>query len=117
MSSVRSINGREERPTLGQRSLTSVRWAARTPRIAFLAALSIVAAAGLRAIFAPAAAAPGHTVSAALRDDRPVEAFAEGFARAYLTWDARWPERHRQALAAYLPREVDPDGGVALPRV
>src|SRR3954462_11741100 len=99
-----------DKPGLDQRSLTSLRWAARVPRIVFMAALAVVMAAGVEAILRNAAPIPGSTRSVVARDQRPVEAFAEAYARAYLTWDADRPDEHERSLAPYVPRELDQDG-------
>jgi hypothetical protein len=49
------------------------------------------------------------------RVDLGAHAVAEGFARAYLTWDARHPERHEAAVARFVSAELDAGAGVRLP--
>jgi hypothetical protein len=52
-------------------------------------------------------------VGAAISGDPEVEAFAEAFARTYLTWDPADSERRERQLARFLSRDVDPDAGMA----
>jgi hypothetical protein len=69
-------------------------------------------AAGLRATLSGPAqpvAAPAPPAPASI--DRGAEAFAEGFARVYLSWDAKDTSRREQALAPYLAG-IDADGGL-----
>ena len=35
--------------------------------------------------------------------------------RAYLTWDARNPERHARQVAPYVSRTLDPGAGLQVP--
>src|SRR4051794_25032435 len=92
-------------PSPQVRRLSSIRWSARVPRVAFVVALAFLAAAGLRAALAPLAPVRSSSSSKAAVDGRPAEAFAEAFARAYLTWDSQDPDAHRAAVAPFLPRE------------
>ena len=79
------------------------RLAARLPRLALLAVCAVLSAAGLRALTAapsaPIATATAPTASSSL----PAEAFAEAFARAFLTWEAKEPEARAQALRRFAP--------------
>src|SRR4051812_32779658 len=96
--------------------LKRVRLHARLPRLAFVATAAVLTATGLRATFAPIVATRSTVAPLAIQDDRPAEAFAEAFARAYLTWDAADPERHRAELTPFLPRDFDPDAGLEIPQ-
>ena len=50
---------------------------------------------------------------AAERPEPAVEAFAQGFARAYLTVDPARPEARERTLSAYLADPLEPDAGLA----
>lgn len=93
------------------RSLRTLRLRARAPRVLTGLALGLVVVAGLRALVQPAPAAPKGATSSSQLDPR-VGAFAEGFARAYLSWDADKPEERERLLRGYLSRDLDPDGGL-----
>jgi hypothetical protein len=71
----------------------------------------VLAIAGLRAAIAPATQAPAPAREAAAPDLR-AGAFAEAFARAYLTWDPVHPEQREQHLAGFLSHQLDPDAGM-----
>ena len=92
------------------RSARADRLRALAPRLAVYAALAILSLAGLRATLrgddSPAAAARPAPVA-----DLGAEAFAEGFARAYLSFDAARPELRERELAGYLSDDLEPDGG------
>jgi hypothetical protein len=95
---------------LEARSLRALRWRARLPRLLALGCVALLALAGLRAALAPTAAPPtaqGPTAGA----DQAVQSFAEGFARAYLSWDPDDPELREQRLSAFLSQALDSDGG------
>ena len=103
MSAVRTI----------PQSIRSTRARALAPRLAAYAVLAIVAIAGVRAILAgppeqPAAAAPAP----ASQLDPAAETFAEGFAAAYLSWEAGNLEAREEALAAYVGAELESDAGM-----
>jgi hypothetical protein len=95
------------------RSLRTLRWRARAPRLLAGTCFALLALAGLRAAVAPVEPqiAP---IRAAEPADQPAGAFAEAFARAYLTWDPAAPERRERLLAGFLSRELDPDAGMVL---
>ena len=90
-------------------SLRRLRWAARAPRVAAIAACIVLSLLGLRTLLGPASTratpppkAPGLDVSAA--------AFGEAFARAYFTFDPDAPERRERAVASFMPgRELPVD--------
>lgn len=94
------------------RSLRMTRLSARVPRaLALLLALVLIAA-GLRATLSgPAPRAATARPPAPAATDHGAEAFAEGFARAYLTWDAKDAAKRQQALLPYLAG-LDADGGL-----
>jgi hypothetical protein len=93
------------------RSLRTTRLYARLPRLAAALLVVVFAAAGVRAMFAtrakPAPARPAPVVAG----DQGAAAFAEGFARAYLTWDAKHPEDRAARLKPYLGTLAG-DGGL-----
>lgn len=94
------------------KSLRSTRARALAPRIAVYAVLLILCVAGLRAIIAGPAAPPAVPAApAGGPSDSAAEAFAEGFAAVYLSWDADDPDSRERQLAAYIPATVDPSGG------
>src|SRR5205823_5040212 len=43
------------------------------------------------------------------------QGFAQGFARAYLSWDARQPDQHQRQVAAFLSASLDGNGGLQTP--
>lgn len=93
-------------------SLRSARARALAPRIAVYFALLILSVAGLRAIIDHSSAPPGAPAPLAeTASDPAAEAFAEGFADVYLSWDADKPQRRRRALLGYLPSSLDEEDG------
>src|SRR3954469_15061441 len=98
------------------RSLSSLRWRARAPRVLALAGLLVCAVLVLRS-----AARPEATTEPPARVQTPfdlrAEGFAEAFARAYLTWDAADPASHERAVARYTSQALNPGAGMHLPRV
>jgi Conjugative transposon protein TcpC len=94
------------------RSLRAVRRRARLPRALATAAVALLALAGLRALIegTPPAPAKQRVVAA---EDQTVGAFAESFARVYLSFDPADPARREELLAGYLSRALDPDAGLA----
>lgn len=99
-------------PVVQPRSLRAMRWRARAPRLLVGGCVAVLALAGLRAAIAPAPQVPPPARQAAVPDLR-AGAFAEAFARAYLTWDPDRPEQREQRLAHFLSRQVDVDAGMA----
>jgi conjugative transposon protein TcpC len=96
------------------RSLRHVRLAARAPRLVAGLLVAILALAGLRVIVTgpPAAPAAPPPAPATAPDDSAVRAFAEGFAREYLTWEPRgWDERAAR-LRPYVGTGIDDDAGL-----
>ncbi len=89
------------------------RWRSRAPRVLVGGAIAILTVLGLRDLVAPpevvrAGAAPPVVDAAA--DD-----FALQFARAYLSYDSAKPGRRERALSAFMPSNLDPDGGFSAP--
>ncbi|MFL5844343.1 MAG: conjugal transfer protein [Solirubrobacteraceae bacterium] len=89
------------------RSLRQMRWAARAPRLALIATCVVLCAAGLRTVLLPQrpVTIATRTQSSALM--LAPAAFAESFARAYLTWDPRKPEQRDLALEQFAPALAD----------
>jgi hypothetical protein len=97
------------------RSARTTRALAHGPRLVVLAALGLLAIAGARsAIAGPEPAQPVARTST-LAQDLPAQGFAQSFARAYLTWDARNPERHASQVAPYVSRTLDEGAGLQVP--
>ena len=99
---------------MNNQSLRVARLRARAPRALLTCAVVILCAAGLRAVIAGPSApvvVPARTVTG--DGDQGARAFAEGFVRAYLTWDGAALEQREQALAPYLADDLDSDGGAA----
>jgi Conjugative transposon protein TcpC len=94
------------------RSLRAVRLRARLPRALATAAVALLALAGLRGLVegTPPAAPKPQVVAV---DDQAVAAFAESFARVYLSFDPADPARREDLLAGYLSPAIDPDAGLA----
>src|SRR5437773_1668395 len=96
------------------------RLSAAVPVVAVLAAaafwLVLLAAVGVKATLAPRATSrsPSRKPAVGARDITE-QGFAQGFARAYLSWDARAPDRHQRQVAAFLSGALDGDGGLQLP--
>lgn len=97
-----------------RRALWTVRATARTPRVAWLVAWAALAAAGLKSAVAPQSPAMVQPTARAV-SDTATQAFAEAFARAYLTWDARAPEAHERRVARFVGRDVEPGAGLVVP--
>ena len=97
-------------PAVVRRSARRDRLSAVAPRVAVYGAVAILSLAGLRGILeggeAHVAASPAGSSG-----DLAAEAFAEGFARAWLSYDGADPDARERALSAYLSDELDPDGG------
>jgi Conjugative transposon protein TcpC len=89
-------------PSIRTRSLRSVRTQAWIPRLAVYTLVGILCLAGVRAIVAPRSR-PSVTRTVVQRGtaDLAVQAYAESFARAYLSWDSRHPEVRAQRLQPF----------------
>ena len=89
---------------------------ARTPGMLAILALVLLAAVGVKATVAPRtpAARPSRAPVVGGHDITE-QGFAQAFARAYLSWDARRPDQHQRQVAAFLSAGLDGDGGLQLP--
>jgi Conjugative transposon protein TcpC len=94
------------------RGARALRLRALAPRLLLYATLGALALAGLRAV-AEGQPAPRVATRSTKLPDPAVEAFAQGFARAYLSVDPAHPEARERALSAYLTDSLDPDAGLA----
>lgn len=95
-------------------SLTAGRWLARAPLLALAITCAVLLVAGVRSIAAPApVATPRPSTSA---PDFEAQAFAEAFARAYLSWDANQPQTHERSVAPFTSTALDAGAGAQLPR-
>jgi len=109
----------EPAPALRRESLGAVRARANAPRVLTLGAIGVLALAGVRHIIAPPAPVTvSRTVQVpASGDAAPADAFAQDFARAFLTFDGSDTSGHDQQLAGFLAPGVDlsqtvvPSGG------
>jgi hypothetical protein len=88
----------------------SARMRARAPRYVATALLVVFVALGVRTLLAGGAPPPPR-LAASAAGDRAAEDFALQFARAYLAYDVGHPGRREQALAAFVPADLDPDAG------
>jgi len=111
-----SASGRSAPAILG-RGLGGVRVArlrAAAPRYLVSVAALLLVVVGLRTLLA---SPPVPSVAVAPRGaDAPSQDFALQFARAYLTFDARWPSLRTRALAPFLAGRLDADAGVSVSR-
>jgi hypothetical protein len=89
-----------------------MRTRARAARLLLYALVAILCIAGLRAILSGPPKAPAPRLVARAGPDQGAQAFAESFARAYLTWDAQRPELRARRLAMFLPDSVAADAGL-----
>ena len=88
----------------------------RAPGTVAAVALLLLAAVGVKATLAPrAASTPSPRAPAAGVRDITEQGFAQAFARAYLSWDARHPDQHQRQVAAFLSDALDGDGGLQMP--
>lgn len=97
------------------RSLRAERLRAHAPRIAFYAVVAVLCLSGLRTIVAGRAATAARVATpsaSAARSDIGVASFAEGFTRAYLSWDRLEPEARERRLGAFLSGSFGVDAGV-----
>jgi Conjugative transposon protein TcpC len=93
-------------------NLRRAQLSARAPRALFYAFVTIFCLVGLKSMFAPAEATPVRA-PAAPETDWSATAFAQAFAREYLTWKAgEEPTDREKRLAPFLASDLDPSGGV-----
>ena len=88
----------------------------RAPGTMAVIALLLLAAVGVKATLAPRTApAPSALARTAGVRDISEQGFAQAFARAYLSWDARHPDQHQRQVAAFLSEALEGDGGLQMP--
>jgi Conjugative transposon protein TcpC len=102
-----------ERVTLVRRSARLERVRALVPRLLLFAALAATCLVGARELISPRE--PGPAMEPEVAVDHAAEEFAQGFARAYLTWDAQRPGLRDRALARYAPEDLDAGAGLIPP--
>lgn len=95
-------------------SVRAARLRAVLPRYLVLAALTVLLALGLKGLLWPPRPTPPPPPPAVA--DAPSLDFAVQFARAYLTYDARRPERRARSLAPFLPEQMRTDAGLSVTR-
>lgn len=97
-------------------SLRASRWLGRTPRIAAVCLVASLCAAGVRASLDPRRTAVARQpVARTVQADLPAEAFAQAFARSYLTWSPNTSDRHEAAVARFAPNSLDAGAGLRPP--
>jgi hypothetical protein len=108
--------GSRRRIARAVRPARATRRLARAPGTVAAVALVLLAAVGVKATLAPRATSttPTRAPAAGARDITE-QGFAQGFARAYLSWDARQPDQHQRQVAAFLSGALDGDGGLQVP--
>lgn len=108
-NATRQLDGVRAAVSSGAESVWAARLRVFGPRYVALGVLLVLLALGVRSLVSPS-----ESKSIALRSgaDAPSEDFALQFARAYLTYDARWPALRTQELARFIPVGFDRDGGV-----
>lgn len=89
-------------PATVTRSLRSVQLRARIPRAVALLVVVILCMAGLRAIIAPPRPQIVTRAVATHTTDQGADAFAQAFARAYLSWKGDDAQAHQAAVARYM---------------
>lgn len=97
------------------RSLMRVRLVARAPRVVFVGACATLALAGLRTTITDGNRPAAPLVAPTPVSDLGVSAFAEAFARAYLTYRGDDPAAHERAVAAFASGDLDPGAGLQPP--
>jgi hypothetical protein len=103
-----------QRMAVSSRPVWRVRYAGRAPRAAFIGLVGVLTLAGLLTIFS-GRPEPARPRGAEATQDLGAESFAEGFTRAYLTWDGAHPERHDDRVAAFTSEDLEPGAGLSVP--
>jgi hypothetical protein len=106
------MSGRVELVTRSPRTTHAL---ARGPRVVLLSALGVLAIAGARGAIAGSEEPLPVSRASVPAQDLAAEGFAQSFARAYLTWDARRPELHEEQVAPYVSHALDPGAGLEPP--
>jgi hypothetical protein len=92
-------------------SVKQMRVLARAPRLLAVAVAVVLVLAGLRTVVFGAPAPQIQRVYEPTSDNIGTEAFAEDFARAYLTWNGSGDtQAYGQSLALYNPQFTDSEG-------
>jgi Conjugative transposon protein TcpC len=99
-------------PRVITRSLRTMRLQAGVIRALALGAVAILSIAGLRSILSPAPAPAVSRPTQAPTLDQGTEAFAEAFARAYLSWTGSDSAQREEALKPFLANGLDSNGGL-----
>lgn len=98
------------------RSVRAIRLRALAPRLALYLLITILCFAGIKAILVPRKTVvvnkPAPAPATAPSVNFAAIAYAETFARAYLTWNASNTQARERALAPYLSSSLDPDAGL-----
>src|SRR3954454_24532514 len=102
-------------PVIETRSLAFIRWRARAPRVLLAVLVVALSALGLRTLVRPQPQPVVARLQAKASGDFESEAFAEEFARAYLTWDAGHPNERNRAVSRYASQDLDPGPGLHPP--
>jgi hypothetical protein len=97
------------------RSARATRAVAHGPRLVVLSAVGVLAIAGARSAVAGSDPSPPAARAAVRGEDLVAQGFAQSFARAYLTWDARRPELHAKQVSPYVSEALDPGAGLQPP--
>lgn len=100
---------------LVSRSARTTRALAQGPRILVLGVVGLLAIAGARAAIAGPGTPPAPARATAPGGNLSAQGFAQAFARAYLTWDGRDPERHVAQVRPYVSQILDPGAGLRPP--
>jgi Conjugative transposon protein TcpC len=103
------------RVELVTRSPRMTRVLAGGPRALLLLTAALLAIAGARSAIAGPDGSPPPRRAPAAGQDLVAAGFAQSFARAYLTWDARRPELHAEQIAPYVSQRLDAGAGLELP--
>ncbi|MEJ7802174.1 MAG: conjugal transfer protein [Candidatus Limnocylindria bacterium] len=102
-----------ERVEVVRRSARVERWRAGAPRVLLIATLAITSLVGVHELVSPSEPEAGASASAGT--DHALEEFAQGFARAYLSYDSARPDLRERALARYGADALDSGAGLTPP--
>jgi hypothetical protein len=105
------VSGLQARVETVRRSARLERAKASAPRVLLAAALTITSAIGVRGLIAPGG--EPEALPARGAPDHALEDFAQGFARAYLSYDPHRSAVRDRALGAYVPDDLDSGAGLA----
>lgn len=98
------------------RSARTTRALGRAPRVVGAVVVAVLCVGGIRAAVAPRVAeAPALRLPRAPGPDYPAEAFAQAFARSYLTWSPGSADGYDAAVARFASSELEPGAGLRPP--